>query len=85
MSTTSHNGCMSNTNIQCEYCGEVPISGDCPHGCHERLPKAWRNGRYIYCLSHSTEQVFEYEIIYKGDPALSYGGRKCDWCKKVLA
>lgn len=84
MSTTSHNGSMSNTNIQCEYCGEVPISGDCPHGCHERLPKAWRNGRYIYCLSHSTEQVIEYEIVYKGDPAL-YAKRKCDWCKKVLA
>lgn len=71
------------TKYQCEYCGEVPISGDCPHGCDERLPKAWRNGRYYYCLSHSTEQVFASHIVFKGDPALG-NGRKCDWCKKEL-
>ncbi len=71
------------TAIQCEDCGEIPIVGECPHGCADKEPKAWRNGRYYYCLSHSTKQVMEYEIIYKGNPAL-WGGRKCDWCKAGL-
>lgn len=75
---------MSN-NYQCEHCGEVPISGDCPHGCHERKAVGWRNGRYIYCLGCDMAQVIQWEYIYKGDPAL-YSERKCDWCgKKVVA
>jgi hypothetical protein len=69
--------------VQCEHCGEIPISGDCPHGCHERKAQAWRNGRYIYCLTHDTSQVFEWEYVYKGDPQL-WSERKCDWCKQVV-
>jgi hypothetical protein len=71
------------TKIQCEECGEIPITGDCPHGCDERQPKAWRNGRYIYCLSHSDFQVYDSQTIYKGDP-LMWRGRRCDWCKKEI-
>lgn len=76
---------MSNTHYQCHHCGEIPIFGDCPHGCHERKVVGWRNGRYIYCLSHSMAQVIQWEYIYKGDPALDYGRRKCDWCREVVA
>ena len=31
------------TRYQCETCGEVPISGDCPHGC-DALPMCDRCG-----------------------------------------
>lgn len=47
-------------------------------------PKAWRNGRYVYCLTHSTAQVIQHDDVYEGDPAL-WEGRRCDWCDKVLA
>jgi hypothetical protein len=71
-------------SVQCEYCGEVPISGDCPHGCHERKVVAWRGyDRYLYCLTHSPRQVTGWEYVYKGDPIL-WGGRECSWCGKVL-
>lgn len=76
---------MSNTHYQCEHCGEIPISGDCPHGCHERKAVGWRNGKYIYCLTHDMAQVIQWEYVYKGDPVLDYGKRKCDWCRKVVA
>lgn len=76
---------VSADRYQCEHCGEVPISGDCPHGCHERKVVAWRNGKYLYCLSHSTSQVIQWEQVYKGDTALDYGNRKCDWCRRKLA
>ena len=51
--------------------------------CDERQPKAWRNGRYIYCLNHSNHQVYESQTIYKGD-TLAWKGRRCDWCKKEI-
>jgi len=74
-----------NTNIQCEYCGEVPILGDCPHGCHERLVRAGRNGRDIYCLYCLGNTVLiAQEYVYKGDPDLDYGNRRCDWCRRVI-
>jgi hypothetical protein len=49
----------------------------------DKKPKAWREGRYYYCLTHDTHQVTDYQTIYEGDPNL-WEGRKCDWCKAVL-
>ena len=44
---------------------------------------AWRDGRYIYCLTHSDSQVFDSQPVYKGDDAL-WDGKRCDWCKAKL-
>ena len=48
-----------------------------------RKPKAWRNGRYVYCMTHSQEQCYDVELVYSDDPVM-WGGRKCDWCKAKL-
>ena len=48
-----------------------------------RKPKAWRNGRYLYCMTHSQTQCYDVELVYGDNPALE-GGRKCDWCKEKL-
>jgi len=49
----------------------------------QRNHVAWREGRYIYCISHSTNQVTDYEYLTPDSPYL-WEGRKCDWCRKKL-
>lgn len=49
-----------------------------------KKPKAWKNGKYTYCLTHGRSQVATSEDLYEDDPML-YEGRKCDFCGKKLA
>jgi hypothetical protein len=43
---------------------------------------AWKSGKYVYCLSHSTHQVSG--VIERLTADSLPKGRKCDWCGKVL-
>jgi len=45
---------------------------------------AWKADRYIYCMSHKSNQVIgEIEMLTK-DSEYLYEGIRCSWCGKKL-
>jgi hypothetical protein len=45
---------------------------------------AWKNGRYIYCLSHGRSQVISPVEFLMPDSDELWDGKQCDWCGKTL-
>lgn len=46
--------------------------------------RAWKAGKYIYCLSHGRSQVISTIEFLNEDSEHLYDGKKCDWCGKNL-
>ena len=43
----------------------------------------WRDGRYLYCNSHSSEQVYNPQPVKMSDADV-YQEVKCAWCNRRL-
>lgn len=56
-----------NNRYQCPACGEVPISGACPHGCDEKAWTVWVGGTEVNDHYLTKEEAQLLAIHYECD------------------
>jgi hypothetical protein len=49
----------------------------------EQQTIGWRDGKYIYCNSHDSGQVYSPQPVKANDPDV-HEDLKCSWCRKKI-